>query len=764
MAGGERRSISWAHSGPLLRRVGFSLTLFLLLALLGRTILMAQERSLQRESGAIGGVVIDAESGEALADVYVSVQNHETRASTTSDDDGSFLFSQLVLGQYSVHVSHLGYKSLVIDIDLDTPDEHDVIVYLEPLIFKLDPVVISQCHAHSAFEDKHDKKTLQGKDLQKELGFTLASTLKSEAGLAVRSMGPAPARPVIRGLGGNRVQFNEDGMKTTDMSATSPDHAVTIEPFSLDKIEVIRGPKVLLWNSTSVGGVVNAVRHEIPFDKRSRTFVSLGAYGETANKGRIVSGIVEAPVGDFVLRGEASARETDDLRTPTGVLENSSSENLNYSAGGSWIPESGVLGASLRNFELAYGIPGGFVGAHPDGVNIEMQRRQINLRGSANIEQSFLSRIDGHISRAYYRHKEFEAGGMLGAEFRILNYFGYLNAEHAGRGSLKNGTAGVAFEYRDFDVGGFVFTAPSTSLNVAPYLYEEMELGDVNLEFSARCRYDRIVPDRENPEASIGPVLQRQFLTWSASASAMYELFGDVFTGMNLSRTSRTPTIEELYSEGPHLAAYSYEVGNPLLESEYGWGVELFMHFHASRMKGLINVFRNDITNFITPRNTGEIDYSTFLPIYASMGIPALMYGAEAELEWTVIDALMLHATLSYTHGSFSDSGNPLPQIPPMKLITGLTWTAGRLSAGAAIEAAAAQERVDEFEQPTAGYAVFSMFGQYSFTFGTTIHNLSLSLDNIFDTEYRNHLSRVKSIMPEAGHSLRLTYKMFFEL
>ena len=74
------------------------------------------------------------------------------------------------------------------------------------------------------------------------------------------------------------------------------------------------------------------------------------------------------------------------------------------------------------------------------------------------------------------------------------------------------------------------------------------------------------------------------------------------------------------------------------------------------------------------------------------------------------------------------------------------------------------QSRVDEFEEPTAGYAVFNVNAQYSFITKELIHNLSLSVDNIFNKEYRNHLSRVKSVMPEAGRNLRLNYKLFFEI
>ena len=87
-----------------------------------------------------------------------------------------------------------------------------------------------------------------------------------------------------------------------------------------------------------------------------------------------------------------------------------------------------------------------------------------------------------------------------------------------------------------------------------------------------------------------------------------------------------------------------------------------------------------------------------------------------------------------------------------------------RLSFEMNSEFAAKQNQVDEFEEPTAGYVIFNSALQYSFNTDNLIHNFSLNLDNILNKEYRNHLSRVKSILPEAGRNLRLTYKMFFDI
>ena len=165
---------------------------------------------------------------------------------------------------------------------------------------------------------------------------------------------------------------------------------------------------------------------------------------------------------------------------------------------------------------------------------------------------------------------------------------------------------------------------------------------------------------------------------------------------------------------------------------------------------------------FIFHRNTGEINGSTLLMTYKATGAAVLFYGAEFQFKWEFVNNISLETSASYTNGSFKDNGNPLPQIPPLKGIVGLDYSNNIFSFGINGEWAASQNRVDEFEEPTNGYFVLNAFTQYAISNSDLVHTISLSLDNILNTEYRNHLSRVKSILPEAGRNFRLTYKLYF--
>ncbi len=191
---------------------------------------------------------------------------------------------------------------------------------------------------------------------------------------------------------------------------------------------------------------------------------------------------------------------------------------------------------------------------------------------------------------------------------------------------------------------------------------------------------------------------------------------------------------------------------------------EFFVFHNFSDLYFHLNVFRNDLSYYIIPRNTGEINYATFLPIYRTEGVAALFYGAEGEVSYRLWSKLKIGVTLSYTRGKFKGTDKSLPQIPPLKGNVELSYTTDTWVLGVNSELAAKQNNVDEFEEPTTGYAVFNSYFQITISAGKLLHNFALSVDNIFDKEYRNHLSRVKSILPEAGRNFRLTYKLYFHI
>ncbi|MFH0736195.1 MAG: TonB-dependent receptor [bacterium] len=710
---------------------------------------------------AFSGLVYDGELNKPISNVVVLLIEKDIY--TVSDENGKFEFKNIETGEYKIKFLHIAFKEKITTFVLTGQNKSSLIVFLVPNIIEFAPIVISSKNNTNTFEDLYElSNVLKGKELEKDLGITLASTLKNETGIAMRTMGPAPARPVIRGLSGDRVFLSEDGIKTNDMSSTSPDHAVTIEPFTIEKIEVLRGPRVLLFTSTTIGGIVNVVRNEIPEVLHNKIYGTAGVYGETTNRCYLGSLTTQIPLDPLSLYLEFSHRDAKNINTPVGELKNSFSNNTNYAFGLSYINSKLITGVSFRKYNLEYGIPGGFIGAHPFGVNIKLARKQLNFKTTYlfNLDE----RLKFDFSYAAYKHDEYEHNGLVGAEFKVVNYMGNIHYLHNNLWIFNKGEFGIEAKYNDFNVGGYVFTSPTKSSSVSSYIYESFDYGGFSFELAGRINYDKINPKYEGKSTNIGIIKSREFGTYSLSLSSLYRLSDVVFFGANISKSSRVPTTEELYSQGPHLAAYSYEIGNPNLESEKGYGSEIFVYHKFEDLFFNITFFRNDLSYYIIARNTGSINYSTFLPIYESSGVKALFYGYEIQSDIKINNNLSLSVSSSYTIGKFKNTDKYLPQIPPIKGFLEIKYSNKNFQIGLNAEFAGKQNKVDLFENPTNGYTVINGNINYSFELQEMVNSFWFSAENIFNKEYRNHLSRVKVIMPEAGRNFRLTYRLYFHI
>jgi iron complex outermembrane receptor protein len=227
--------------------------------------------------------------------------------------------------------------------------------------------------------------------------------------------------------------------------------------------------------------------------------------------------------------------------------------------------------------------------------------------------------------------------------------------------------------------------------------------------------------------------------------------------------TFEPPSVEQLFSEGPHLAAYSYEIGDADLGAERGFGAEIQARYEEGGTTATLALFVNRFQGYIFPRDTGELEVGPgeegLLARYQYAGIPAVLSGVECALGWQPRRWLRLEANASAVRGTQTDSGVPLPMIPPFGGHAGAYGIFGRWQVGAVAHAATAQNRTDEFEDPTDGWVIADLQVQWTRVSGSSVHGVSLVLENVGDAEYHRHLSRVRSVMPEPGRNLKALYR-----
>ena len=712
----------------------------------------AQETTVQ-------GTILDAHTNKGIPYAVITIQR--LQKSYSANEEGKFVIKNLPNGSYHLDIRAIGYRSDHIDITL--PVSAVITITLSPLPIEAPAVVVTDRASSSSklTELMEHDHILHGNELQRELGQTLAATLRNEAGLAVRSMGPAPARPVIRGLSGNRVQINEDGVPAADLSATSPDHAVAIDPAMMEQIEIIRGPRTLLYSPSGMGGVVNAIRDDIPRILLHDALFSVAGGYESVLQGGSALASAEIPIGSFAFKTMGGLRSTQNISAPTGILSNTDITTSHLSFGGGYIDEDADAGASFAQFTTQYGIPGGFIGAHPKGVRIEMLKRTVNTRTAFHIHGDFADDIRVNLSRTFYHHNEKESNGAVGAEFFVTTYAGNFDIIQHSNPLFDNGTIGAYFSLKYYSYGGFVFTPANTVLEYAPYVFEEWHWGKTEFQTALRFNYLSISPDVEK-DTRIGRIERKDFASLSASISILHPLSDNIALGGTFTRSNRPPTAEELFSLGPHLAAYSFETGNPDLPNELGYGSELFIHYKDTSTTVSATGFLMNYSSFITPRNTGDTNYATFLPIFSTSTLAARIWGVETKITQRLGYGLSTEITGSFTVGDNMDEQRPLPMIPPLKVLVELQYTKENWNAGIRVETAASQLRTDTFEEITNGYTICGAYIQTRFSVGTFINAVTVTADNLFNTIYRNHLSRIKSIFPEPGTNIRLHWRTYF--
>ena len=719
-----------------------------------------EETSLARNTS-ISGKVSDAESGTLLVDVHVSLLRDAERASLfRTGRTGEFRFDEIVQGTYTLRFERVGYETLDQQIDVNA-DSTAMTVKLNRSPLQLGEVVVTPGDEEHAHFEKTTDLNLSSQELDQQMGATIAETLSGEVGIAQRTMGRATARPVIRGMGGDRLLILEDGGRTGDKSASSADHAVAIDPTTATNIEITRGPASLIYGSGTLGGVVNVKREIIPQTLPHRPTMNLTFQGESVNSGLTGTTGLTIPIGDLAWRLELNRRHTDDTHTPIGILENTSLSQTNFSTGASMVKDWGHFGISGGSYRSDYGIPGSPEG-HIQGVTIDLDRQRYEGDFEYGFQQSFLEKLKFHSTYTRYQHQEIESNNLIGVEFGVLTYdvsaLAYMHGD---------AIAGVWGEYRDHATGGFYWTPHTRQMSLAGFYFKQKQFND-DLTLQGAIRYDisRVEPFEEDVITRAGAVERRDFGGVSSSVSGIYHWTHHLETGATLMKTFRTPGIEELFSDGPHLAAYSYEIGNAELGSEDGFGTEAFLRYSAERMKLNFTVFRNQIFSYLIPTNIGEKEWGSgaagWLWIYQYQGQNALLEGAEVSVDVEIVPRFQTQVRMSYVRGTLADSGSPLERIPPLNGKVVLRYVTQPLNLHFTARFSDGQHRLGEFEEPTDGYIVYDVGIQVAFPVWQLQHQAVVTVENIFDTEYRQHLSRIKSVMPEPGRNIKLLYRLIF--
>lgn len=649
-----------------------------------------------------------------------------------------------------------------------------------------------------------------GEQLTRELRPTIGETLARQPGVSATSFGPSASRPILRGFQGDRIRVLTDGIGSIDVSNTSVDHAVVIDPLLAERVEVLRGPAALLFGSSAVGGVVNVIDTRIPrtVPENGYRLNAIGTYGSAAGE-RTIAGAGDVAIGRIlVLHADGSYSKSDDLRTGSGYilspaarraalsqvglpqdtdepidfaasaalrdrLPNSAAETWTAGLGASIITDTGNLGLSYSHYDSLYGVPIRYateVGQAQEAPRLDIVQNRFDLRGEVQTGGGFLDRIRVRAGYANYRHFELEPDGEVGTAFYNKGIEGRIEAVQAKRGAWQ-GASGVQLFNRLFDVNGEEAFLPANETNqIGVFTLQQLDFGAFKAE--SGLRYERTDLTARGPADDLAFFRGgRAFDAVSGSLGGSYGLNDTVRLGLNVSRTERAPSAEELFANGPHAGTQAYEFGDPDFRLEKSWGVEGTLHVHGDGFSLDASVYYTWFSNYISENQVdAAVCEAAAAPSGRTVDLPCFQYQqhdarywgleADASARLATIGGTTINADVlgDYVRATIVDQG-PVPRIPPMRVLGGIEAQSDRVTARAEVEHVFEQDRIAAFETTTPAYTMVNASVAFR-PFASDRTSILVSANNLFDELARRHSSFLKDFAPLAGRDIRVTLKL----
>lgn len=748
-------------------------------------------------NGAIEGQVKGSD-GEPIAGAQVILVDLRRRVETGAD--GSFRFDGVPAGSFLIEVEGPdGAATSRVAVDQGATSRADLAL---EVVHHSDEVVVTGGLVRSQLELAQATNILHDEDLAFRVQATLGETLAQQPGISSTSFGAGASRPVIRGLGGDRVRMLQGGIDSGDVSSTSPDHAVTAEPMLSERIEVLRGPSTLLYGSSAIGGVVNVIDGSIPEEQVGVPLTGhVELNGNTVADEKAAAVVTEGSAGAWVWAASGLYRDTGNYEIPGfaeaghdhgeheqhegeehedeeifGVLPNSDLETRTANFGISrFFGGSGYAGISYSAYDSEYGIPAGHEhgehehegeegheGEHAEeegGVRIDMKRRRFDLRAEITRPIGPFQGMRFRFGSVDYEHAELEgAAREVGTTFYNDQIEGRIELVQAVRGPFS-GSLGLQVASRDLEaIGEEAFIPPVKNDSFAFFTFQEVARLEGKLRFQLGARFER-----QDNDVAVTGLEDRSFDGFSGSLGLVFQPSDDYAFAASLASSTKLPNGEELYAFGPHFATNVFEVGDIGLGKERSLGLDLALRKTSGRVKGELSFFYNQFSDFIYQDFTGEEEEG--LPIVRNTQADADFYGAELTARALLVDAGENHLDLILGGDLVRaelDHGGYLPRIPPSRLNLGLHFHRASWHFYGEVWEVADQDRVAENETPTAGYTQVNAGADYRWIHGNYVYDFILRARNLTDEEIRNHVSYLKDAAPLPGRDLSLSVRFTF--
>lgn len=739
--------------------------------------------------GNISGKITDAGSGSPIRGVSIFLADSKIGAQT--DKDGHYSIPNIPEGVHLLEFSHIGYNSQVIQVRISGTTQLDI--RLTASVVENNAVIVTGVsNATQLKKAPFQVSILRKEDFRQQTASSLVEALTHIPGIAAFSTGPAIAKPVIRGLGFNRVITIHDGIRQEGQQ-WGEEHGLEIDAAGVNRVELLKGPASLMYGSDAMAGVLNVISHEaLPNNSMRLNFLS--EY-QTNNRSREVHGNWGGNINGINWNFYGTTQAAADYQNAyDGRVFNSKFRQTNL---GGHIGYNGNWGYShliWSRYDLKTGliegerdpmgyfiksIAGGgttratqqdFLSTTPDFPYQRIRHQKLVWDNQLKIGSGKMQVIAG-----YQRNQREEFGNVDDPEERELFFdlksVNYSAQYHFAEKSGWQTSLGASGMYQKNSNRGAEQLIPDYTLNDwGGFLYSKKSIQKINL--SAGVRYDsrslNAAPLMDGSDIK-GSAFKKTFSNISASAGITAQLNKQLNIKLNLARSFRAPNMAELASNGAHEGTTRYEYGSLDLKSEVSTQFDAGLEFNTDHVSFNAAAYYNNFSNFIYYRKLENTSGSDSLVELNGESLTAFRFdqqgavlsGFEAgiDIHPHPLDWLHIENTFSFVRGRFKskiEQSDAIPFIPAPRLLTEFRANIGKLDASVRnlylkfeIDNNFTQEQVFSTyntETPTAGYTLlnFGAGAEFTSTEGKTLFKIYFAANNLTDKAYQNHLSRLK--------------------
>jgi len=725
--------------------------------------------TLLQEGDTLSGRVADPDGHPVVGATVTVVELHRV---AVTQADGGYRFADLPPGRYTVTVRGLGFAPVARDVAIHGATM--LSVTLTRTSIWVEPVTVTATRAPlAAGLSPLPTEALSEDRLRREQSVSLAHALANLPGVSALTTGQQIGKPVIRGLTGPRVLVLEDGSRLEDYSWSDED-GPSVDTRLAQRVEVIRGPASVLYGSDALGGVVNVIPEELPDANGGPRAIHRGyeISGSSNNVELEGAARVEGANGRWGWRLFGIGRFASNLHTPAGELDNT---GFNALSGEAAVGTRGARGSTTLRYTRCGGEfklleAEGPASGEAGGPERTLSDDRVQLAGDY-----LVGGVRLETKAQWQRHSLIEVsdtgvgpGGqpLEGTAFDLLlNTFTLDVLAHHTAGARVDGTLGIFGVAQSNDTRGRIPLVPDARVRSgAVFGFEQVSLGRIRVLAGARVDVRRLTADSN---AQLGLSAQtRDYTAFAGNVGIVYRVGAAALTA-NWGRAWRAPTLFELFSHGPHLGEARYEIGDAGLKPEAGTNLDVGVRWQGGHVRAELAAYRNAIGRFIfiTPTDS-FVTVSTSPPdslrVYRYQQADARLVGGEAELEVAVATVLSVRARADAVRGTNQVTRDPLPLMPPARAAlgaelhrTGLGWT-DRAYAGAEVEVATRQTRLNPLDIPTGGYTLLNLSAGLVRPLLGRLGRVDLAVRNVANVGYRSFLSRYKEFALDPGRNIVL--------